>query len=87
MGTVLTLKTEYPLPVMSHLDGPEVTILVPALNEEHTIGQVIERVLQLPLRVELIVVDDGSTDGTTEILRGYQDRVRILRNEKPTGKG
>ena len=72
---------------MPHLDGPEVTVLVPALNEEHTIAEVIDRVLRLPLRVELIVIDDGSTDNTTKILATYSDRVRILRNEKPTGKG
>ncbi len=80
-------EKEYPLPVMPSLDGPEVTILVPALNEEHTIAEVIERVLKLPLKVELIVVDDGSTDRTTEILASFADKVRILRNEKPTGKG
>jgi len=81
------LHKVYPLPVMPHLDGPEVTVLVPALNEEHTIAEVIDRVLRLPLRVELIVIDDGSTDNTTKILATYSDRVRILRNEKPTGKG
>ncbi len=72
---------------MPHLDGPEVTILVPALNEEHTIAEVIDRVLALPMKVELIVIDDGSTDRTTEILAGYADRIRILRNSKPSGKG
>ena len=87
MCNVVGAQTEYPLPVMSHLDGPEVTVLVPALNEEHTIGEVIDRVLKLPLRVEMIVVDDGSTDRTTEILARYKDQIRILRNEKPTGKG
>lgn len=66
---------------------PQVTVLVPALNEENTIADVVERVLEIPLRVELIVIDDGSTDGTTEILRGFGDRVRVLRNEKPSGKG
>ncbi len=67
--------------------GPEVTVLVPALNEEHTISEVIDRVLKLPLKVEVIVIDDGSTDRTTEILATYADRVRVLRNEKPSGKG
>jgi glycosyltransferase involved in cell wall biosynthesis len=66
---------------------PQVTVLVPALNEENTIADVVERVLEIPLRVELIVIDDGSTDGTSEILRGFGDRVRVLRNEKPSGKG
>ncbi|CAN1539329.1 dolichyl-phosphate beta-D-mannosyltransferase [Fimbriimonadaceae bacterium] len=66
---------------------PQVTVLVPALNEENTIGDVVNRVLEIPLRVELIVIDDGSTDGTSEILRGFGDRLQVLRNERPGGKG
>jgi len=77
----------YSQPVMPFPGGPEVTVLVPALNEEHTIAEVIDRVLKLPLKVEIIVIDDGSTDKTTEILARYSDRVRVLRNEKPSGKG
>jgi len=72
---------------MPHPEGPEVTVLVPALNEEHTIAEVIDRVLALPLKVQMVVIDDGSTDGTTKILEGYKDRVQVLRNEKPSGKG
>ena len=66
---------------------PQVTVLVPALNEQNTIADVVERVLQIPLRVELIVIDDGSTDRTSEILRAFGDRIRVLRNERPGGKG
>jgi dolichol-phosphate mannosyltransferase len=66
---------------------PDVSIIVPALNEEDTIAEVVERVLSLPVSLELIVVDDGSTDGTSEILLNYKDRVRILRNEVRGGKG
>jgi len=87
MTPAVVSSSEYPLPVMPNLGGPEVTVLVPALNEEHTIAEVIDRVLKLPLKVEIIVIDDGSTDRTTEILATYADKVRILRNEKATGKG
>ena len=87
MSLARTRLKEYPLPVMPNPGGPEVTVLVPALNEEHTIAEVIDRVLKLPLRVEIIVIDDGSTDRTTEILATYADRITVLRNDKPGGKG
>ncbi|MBI1756182.1 MAG: glycosyltransferase family 2 protein [Fimbriimonas ginsengisoli] len=67
--------------------GAELTVLVPALNEEATIRQVIERVLAVPLRIELIVIDDGSTDKTPAILREFEGRIFVLRNETPQGKG
>src|SRR5690349_9078604 len=56
-------------PLMPDPSPPDVTVLVPALNEEDTIGEVVERLLGLPLIVQVIVIDDGSTDRTPEILR------------------
>ena len=67
--------------------SPEVTAIVPALDEEATIAEVVDRLLALPLTIQVIVVDDGSTDGTTAILKGYGDRIEILRNEARSGKG
>jgi dolichol-phosphate mannosyltransferase len=66
---------------------PDVTIIVPALNEEDTIGEVVERLLAVPLSAQIIVVDDGSTDRTPEVLRGYADRILILTNAQRGGKG
>jgi dolichol-phosphate mannosyltransferase len=66
---------------------PEVTVLVPALNEQDTIAEVVERLLKLPLTTEVIVIDDGSTDRTPEILALYSDRVRVLTNKQKGGKG
>lgn len=68
-------------------DVPEVTVIVPALNEEATIAEVVERVLALPMRTQLIVVDDGSSDQTYAILCRFSDQITILRNDRPTGKG
>lgn len=72
---------------MSRSAEPDVSVIVPALNEEATIGEVVERLLALPVSVQVIVVDDGSTDRTAAVLTPYEDRILVLRNERPSGKG
>lgn len=61
---------------------PRVVIVIPAFNESATIGNVIERCLQLDM--EVIVVDDGSTDDTASIVRQFP--VALLRNAANAGK-
>ena len=67
------------------------SILMPVYNEVDRVQRAIEDVLQadLPIPFELIVVDDGSTDGTREVLaRGeYPPSVRLMRHETNRGKG
>jgi len=57
---------------MSRLKGqlsdPLLSVVMPAYNERQTIEEMIRRVLAVPIRVELIVVDDGSKDGTRDIV-------------------
>ena len=65
---------------------PTVTILIPAYNEEDVIEDTLQSVLSIDYpreKLEIIVVNDGSTDRTREILRKYEDRVRVL--DKPNG--
>src|SRR5438128_4804292 len=52
----------------SPLVNPLLSVVMPAYNERDTIEEIIRRVLAVPLRTELIVVDDGSKDGTQDIL-------------------
>jgi glycosyltransferase involved in cell wall biosynthesis len=55
------------------LKSPLLSVVMPVYNERDTIESMVARVLAVPaVRIELIVVDDGSTDGTTDILRGLQ---------------
>jgi glycosyltransferase involved in cell wall biosynthesis len=67
------------------------SILMPVYNEQERVERAIAEVLetQLPTEFELIVVDDGSTDGTREILRGgsWDGRVRLFEHPENRGKG
>jgi glycosyltransferase involved in cell wall biosynthesis len=67
------------------------SILMPVYNELERVEQAIAEVLatELPSEFELIVVDDGSTDGTRELLRNasWDDRVRLYEHEVNQGKG
>lgn len=59
---------------------PLVSVVIPTFNRSATIAAAIESVLQQTYHdIELIVVDDGSTDGTSQVLRGFGDRVRVVR--------
>jgi SAM-dependent methyltransferase len=71
---------------------PQLSILMPAFNEEATIAEAIERVLTADLPVdglELIVVENGSTDSTREQLEAgrWPDSVRVLTLDANAGKG
>jgi dolichol-phosphate hexosyltransferase len=67
------------------------SILMPVYNERERVERAIDEVLTttLPTEFELIVVDDGSTDGTREILRGLHgdERVRLVEHPHNQGKG
>lgn len=67
----------------------EVSIIIPVYNEKNTIQHVIEQVQQAPYQKEIIIVDDGSSDGTREILqqRQWPENVHIFYHEKNRGKG
>jgi glycosyltransferase involved in cell wall biosynthesis len=66
------------------------SVVMPAYNERRTIREIVARVLAEPSVGELIVVDDGSTDGTREILRELSQgdrRIRLEFHEVNRGKG
>jgi glycosyltransferase involved in cell wall biosynthesis len=67
-------------------EQPQLTIVIPAYNEEDTILRVIERVREVPFSLQIIVVDDCSADRTAELVRGLED-VEFRRHDVNRGKG
>ena len=71
------------------LQDPLLSVVMPVYNERETIEEIIPRVLAVPVRIELIVVDDVSTDRTPEILARLQKELgfTLLRQPRNGGKG
>jgi glycosyltransferase involved in cell wall biosynthesis len=71
------------------------SVMVPVFNERLTIRQLIDRVRAVPIRKEIIIVDDASTDGTTDVVREIaaqgngdpNNRIRALYHAENAGKG
>jgi len=68
----------------------KISVIIPVYNEESTISEIVARVRALDLKKEIMIVDDGSTDGTAEQLkdinRKFED-VTVLSHAKNRGKG
>lgn len=65
------------------------SVVVPVYNERATLAEVVARVRGTGIPVEIILVDDGSTDGTRELMAGWQGQpdLRLLFHERNQGKG
>jgi glycosyltransferase involved in cell wall biosynthesis len=65
------------------------SVVIPIFNEVHTVDEVIRRVRGCGIRCELILVDDGSTDGTRAVLEKYRDQqdIQVLLHDTNQGKG
>ena len=65
----------------------KLTVIIPVFNEAGTILKLLERVKQVPIEKEVIVVDDASTDGTRDLLQEEGKGVNLLFHETNRGKG
>ena len=67
---------------------PRLSVVMPCYNESATIGEIVKRVLASPHTAELLVVDDGSTDGTRDLLSSFDDdRVHVFLQPANQGTG
>lgn len=77
---------------MSGAGAPRLSIVIPVFNERGTIEEVLARVRAVPIDKEVLVVDDGSTDGTRELLESLggslrAESVRVFFQARNRGKG
>ena len=68
----------------------KLSVIVPVYDERNTVVEIVRRMraVELPVDLEVVVVDDGSTDGTRDVLRQLHDStVRVITHERNRGKG
>jgi glycosyltransferase involved in cell wall biosynthesis len=66
------------------------SVIVPVYNERNTVAEVIRRIraVDIPVTVDVVVVDDGSSDGTDKVLAAIQDStVKVVNHRRNQGKG
>lgn len=83
-------KRWYKYTMQNRIDNEKfrLSVVIPVYNEKDTILEIVRRVEEVPLNKEIIVVDDFSTDGTRDILKGINDGyIKVFFHEKNQGKG
>ncbi len=73
---------------MSTESQPLLSVIIPIYNEEATLEEIVRRTLAVDIDKEIILVDDGSTDGTHDILKKIEGTVsKVIYHERNQGKG
>ena len=76
--------------ILAQKDFKTLSVLVPVFNEEATLRQVLDRIraVELPLGLEIVVVNDASSDGTSRVLAELDDpRIKVCTHPQNQGKG
>ncbi|MFN8299310.1 MAG: glycosyltransferase family 2 protein [Chitinophagales bacterium] len=66
----------------------KLSVIMPVYNEKKTIREIIAKVMAVPIEIELVIVDDGSTDGTRDILKEYEGKpnIKVVYHQQNKGK-
>lgn len=90
----IVIKKNFERDLQLHISFPsdfKLSVLMPVYNEYHTVLKILRCVCNLNLPKEIIIVDDGSVDGTRDVLRaeveGRLPNVRVIYHERNLGKG
>jgi len=77
------------VPRRTPFGDPLLSVVMPVYNERATVAEIVRRVLAVPLRIELVAVDDASTDGTREELQSLarERGFKLLLQDRNRGKG
>jgi glycosyltransferase involved in cell wall biosynthesis len=69
--------------------GFKLSVVIPVYNERRWVAELLRRVEAVPVPKEILIVDDGSTDGTRDVVRGLEGRpgVRVFYHPRNRGKG
>ena len=89
-GEILHLRKYLAATTQDGSDTMQISVVIPVYNEVSTIREIVARVQAVDLEKEIIIVDDGSTDGTRELLQEItlsQENVRVLYHDRNQGKG
>jgi len=69
----------------------EILVIIPTYNESNNIGRILDSLLELEQEVDILVIDDGSPDGTAEVVRkkqsGHEDRIFLIERDGKLGLG
>ena len=77
------------MPIIVYICFMLLSVLIPAYNEINSIDTLLEKIQAVPINKEIIIVDDGSTDGTRELLKTFESvpNIRVVFHAHNQGKG